>query len=61
MEKELKGLEEGPKAKIHIDWLRATPPKYQTGKFQAMIAYLVSGSKNSLPFMTDKLSKCIDA
>ena len=27
MEKELKRMEEGPKAKIHLDLLRATHPK----------------------------------
>ncbi len=28
--------------------------KYQTGKRQAMMEYMVSGSRNSLPFTTDQ-------
>ena len=48
------GLEEGPKAEIHIDLLKTTPKKYQTGKRQAMMEYMASGSRNSLPFMAVK-------
>ena len=37
MTKELEGLEEGPKAEIHIYLLKTTLKKYQTGKCQAMM------------------------
>ena len=53
MTRELEGLEEGPKAEILIDLLKTTLKKYQTGKRQAMIEYMVSGSRNSPPFTTD--------
>ena len=46
------GLEEGPKAEIHIDLLKITLKKYQSGKRQAMMEYMVSGSRNSPPFAT---------
>ena len=46
-------LEEGLEAKIHIDLLKATLNKYQIEKFQDMMVYMDSGSKNSLPSMTD--------
>ena len=46
MTKELEGLEEGPKVEIHIDLLKSTLKKYQTGKRQAMMEYMVSGSRN---------------
>ena len=52
MTKKLGGLEEGPKAEIHIDLLKMTQ-KYQTGKHQAMMGYMVSGSRNSPPFTTE--------
>ena len=42
------GLEEGPNAEIHTDLLKTTP-----GKHQAMMEYMVSGSRNSPPFTTD--------
>ena len=42
MGKELEGLKEGPKAKIHIDSLRKTLKRYQIGKRQAMMAYMNS-------------------
>ena len=51
--RELEGLEEGPKAEIHIDLLKTTLKKYQTGKRQAMMEYMVFGSRNSPPFTTD--------
>ena len=54
MAKELKGLEEGPKAEILIDLQRMTlKKKYQIGKHLAMMEYIDSGSRNSPPFMTD--------
>ena len=43
MTKELEGIKEGPKAKILIDLLKTTLKKYQTGKRQAMMEYMVSG------------------
>ena len=52
MTRELEGLEEGPKAEIHIDLLEKKLKKYQTGKLQAMMEYMVSGSRNSPPFTT---------
>ena len=45
MTRELEGLEEGPKLYIHIDLLKMTLKKYQTGKRQAMMEYMASGSK----------------
>ena len=53
MTRELEGLEEGLKAEIHTDLLKTTLKKYQTGKRQAMMEYVVSGSGNSPPFTTD--------
>ena len=53
MTRELKGLEEGPKAEIHIDLLKTTLKKYLTGKRQAMMEYIVSGLRNSPPFTID--------
>ena len=53
MEKQLEGVEEGPKVKIHIESLRTTLRKYQIGKRQAMMAYMDSGLRNSPPSMTD--------
>ena len=40
MTKELKGLEEGPKAEMHIDLFKTTLKKYQIGKRQAMMEYM---------------------
>ena len=48
---ELEGLE-GPKAEIHIGLLKTTQ-KYQSGKHQAIMKYMVSGFRNSLLFTTD--------
>ena len=45
--KKSNGLEEGSKSKIHIDSL--------------IMAYMCPCFKNSLPFMTDWLSRGIDA
>ena len=47
-----------PKAKMHIDSLRAalrkiTLKKYQIRKLQAMMAYMDTSLKNPLPSMTD--------
>ena len=53
MSRELEGLEEGPKGKIHIDLLKTTLKKYQIGKGKAMMEYIVSSSRNSRPFTTD--------
>ena len=52
--RELEGLEEGPKAVLYIDLLKMTLNKYQTGKRQAMMEYMVSASRNSPTFMTDE-------
>ena len=53
MTKELDGLE-GPKIRnTHRFTQNDTPKKYQTGKYQAMMEYMVSGSRNSPPFTTD--------
>ena len=57
MTKELEGIEESPKAEIHIDLLKKTLKKYQTRKRQAM----VSGSRNSTPFTTDQPEKWTEA
>ena len=53
MTRELEGLEEGPKAEIHIDLLKTTLKKSQTGKRQAMMEYMVSGWRDSPQFTTD--------
>ena len=60
MAKELEGLEEGPKAEIHIVLQRMILKKYQTGKRQAMMKYMDYGLRNSPPFVTDKRSKGTD-
>ena len=54
MTKELEGLEEGPKAEIHINLLKTTLKKYQRGERQAMMEYMVSGSRNLPLFATHK-------
>ena len=54
MTKELERLKQRPKAEIHIDLLKTTLKRYQTGKRQAMMEYMDSGSSNSPPFTTDK-------
>ena len=54
MPKELKGLQESPKPVIHTDLLKITQKKYQTGKHQVVIAYMIFGSRNPPPFTTDK-------
>ena len=62
MAKDLKGLKEGPKAEIHIYLLRTTLKKYQIGKRLAMMEYMDSDSRNSLPFMTDlalEMNRCL--
>ena len=40
MEKELQGLEEGPKAIIHLDSLRATLKKCQIGKLPVIMYHI---------------------
>ena len=62
IEKNLQGLEEGPKAKIHIDLFRATLIKisnWKTPGHNGIQENIVL--KNSLPSMTDWLSKWTDA
>ena len=44
-------LEDGPKAKIQHS------KRYQIGKSQAIMPYMDTGLENSLPSMTDWLSK----
>ena len=51
--REQEELEEGQKAEIHTDLLKTTLKKYQTGKRQAMMEYMVSGSRSSPPFTTN--------
>ena len=57
MEKELEGLEEGPKAKIHLDSLRATPKKVLNSKMPGHNGIHGHWSKNPLPFTPHWLSK----
>ena len=57
MGKELEGLEEGPKAKIHLNIHK----KYQIVRYQAMTTYMDTGLKTSLPSMTDWLLRWTDA
>ena len=45
MTRKLEGLEEGPKADIHTFLLKRTLKKYQTGKRQAMMEYMVSSQE----------------
>ena len=62
MTRELQGLEEGSKAEIHIDLLKKTLKKYQTGKRQAKTEYMVSGSRNSPPFthrLALEMNRCL--
>ena len=47
MTRDLEELEEGPKSEIYTDLLKTTLKKYQTGKRQAMMEYMVSDSRNS--------------
>ena len=53
MTRELEGLEEGPKAEIHIELLKKTIKKISTGKRQDMMEYMDFSSRNSPPFTTD--------
>ena len=53
MTRESEGLKKGPEAEIHIDLLKATLKKYQTGNRQAMMENVVSVSRNSPPLTTD--------
>ena len=50
--RELKELEEGPKAEIHIDLLKTKSKMYQTEMCLARMKYMVSGYRNSPPLMT---------
>ena len=52
MTRELEGLGEDRKAEIPI-YSKRHLKRYQTGKHQAMMEYMVSGSRNSPPFTTD--------
>ena len=51
--KDLEELKEGSKTEILIDLLKMTLNRYQTGKRQAMMEYMVSDSRNSPLFTTD--------
>ena len=53
MTRELDEFKEGLKAEIHSNLLRTTLKGYQIGKRQAMMVYMVSGSRNSPLFTTD--------
>ena len=53
MTRELEGLKEGLKAEILIELFKTILKKYQNGKRQAMMEYVVSGSRNSPPLTTD--------
>ena len=53
MTRELEELEEGTKLELHIKLLKKTLKEYKTGKPQAMMEYMGSGSRNSPPFTTD--------
>ena len=53
MGKELERFEEELKAKIYIDSLRTMLTKYQSGKHQAIMAYIDSSIKTSPLSMTD--------
>ena len=52
MTRELEGLEEGPKVEILRDLLK-TILKEDNELENAMMEYMVSGSRNSPPFSTD--------
>ena len=52
MTRELEVLEEGPKVEIHIELLKKTLKSYQTGKCQAIMENMDSGSRNSTPLTT---------
>ena len=54
IEKELEGLKEGSKVKIHLE---QHSKKVTNWKTQVIMAYMDTGLKNSLPSMTDWLSK----
>ena len=53
MTRELEGLEQGPKAEIHIELLEKTLEWYQTWKRQDVMEYMASSSRNSPTFTTD--------
>ena len=53
MTKELKGLEEGPKAENTHQFTQNDSKKYQIIKSQAMMEYMDPGSRNSPLFPTD--------
>ena len=53
MTREPEGFEEGPNGEIHIELLKKTLKRYQTGKRQAIMEYTDSGSRNSPTFTTD--------
>ena len=57
MRMELEELKQWLKAKIYLISLRAKlKKKYQIGKHQAMMAYMGTGLKNSLPSIRNSLS-----
>ena len=61
MEKEWQILEEGPKVEIHLNSLKATLKKYQTGKLYDLMANTDSGLKNSHPSMrlATEINRCV--
>ena len=61
MEKELQGLEEGPKVKLHLDLLRTTLKKVPNRKTPGHECIHWNWFQNLFPSTTDWLSKWIDA
>ena len=53
IKKELEQLEKGVEAEMHLNLVKSTLKKYQIGKRQAMMAYMVSGFKTLRPSSTD--------
>ena len=53
MEAELRINEEGPKVEIHLDALKETLKKTQTGNLPGLMLYKDFGFKKSLPSTTD--------
>ena len=63
VEKELQGLEEGPKVRKLLDSLRTTLKKYQIGKGQDMKAYMDSGFKkitSILDRLAIEMNRCLE-
>ena len=51
--RELEGLEKARKRKYTAIYSKRHLKRYQTGKHQAKMEYMISGSRNSPPFTTD--------